>query len=194
MTFQENYKATHNTHQYNQSKADGVVGKNTLLALDEALVEGWGFVELETIYIRVKRKWETTKSTTSEITIDNTDFSAFVLEENGPSTATPDLDRRIPTGTFNLIWHYSKQYNGYLKLYNDVVPASRGILIHIGNNPTNTAGCLLVGNTKAKNFVGDSINAHSKFLNTVIKKGKTKINKKGKITNMKLIITDEFKK
>ncbi|WP_324172517.1 bacteriophage T4 gp5 trimerisation domain-containing protein [Sulfurimonas sp.] len=43
MTFQENYKATNNTHQYNQSKADGVVGKNTLLALDEALVEGWGY-------------------------------------------------------------------------------------------------------------------------------------------------------
>ncbi|WP_324172512.1 type VI secretion system tip protein TssI/VgrG [Sulfurimonas sp.] len=45
MTFQENYKATNNTHQYNQSKADGVVGKNTLLALDEALVEGWGYVK-----------------------------------------------------------------------------------------------------------------------------------------------------
>jgi peptidoglycan L-alanyl-D-glutamate endopeptidase CwlK len=45
MTFQENYKPTHNIHQYTWSKPDGVVGKNTILAMDEALVEGWRYIK-----------------------------------------------------------------------------------------------------------------------------------------------------
>ncbi|WP_324172521.1 type VI secretion system tip protein TssI/VgrG [Sulfurimonas sp.] len=67
MTFQENYKATHNTHQYNQSKADGVVGKNTLLALDEALVEGWGYeVKDELITKKMLQKVCSSYNPTSE--------------------------------------------------------------------------------------------------------------------------------
>lgn len=43
--FQSNYKPTHKTHtQYNWAEnADGIVGRNTLLAMDEALVEGWEY-------------------------------------------------------------------------------------------------------------------------------------------------------
>jgi peptidoglycan hydrolase-like protein with peptidoglycan-binding domain len=43
MTFQENYKPSHNVHQYTWAEPDGVVGKNTLLAMDEALVSGWKY-------------------------------------------------------------------------------------------------------------------------------------------------------
>lgn len=43
MTFQENYKQTHNVHQYTWGEPDGIVGKNTLLAMDEALVSGWKY-------------------------------------------------------------------------------------------------------------------------------------------------------
>jgi len=45
MTFQENYKPTHNTHQYNWGEPDGIAGKNTLFAMDEALVDGWKYKE-----------------------------------------------------------------------------------------------------------------------------------------------------
>lgn len=50
MTFQENYKPTHNVHQYAWVEPDGIVGKNTLLAMDEALVGGWEYVATETIW------------------------------------------------------------------------------------------------------------------------------------------------
>ncbi|MGD8119289.1 peptidoglycan-binding domain-containing protein, partial [Vibrio sp. TRT 29B02] len=41
-SFQQTYKPTHTTHaQYNLDKTDGVVGRNTVLALDEAVVEQW---------------------------------------------------------------------------------------------------------------------------------------------------------
>ena len=49
MTFQDNYKPSHNVHQYTWAEPDGIVGKNTLLALDEALVSGWRYVEPEKI-------------------------------------------------------------------------------------------------------------------------------------------------
>ncbi|WP_324172503.1 type VI secretion system tip protein TssI/VgrG [Sulfurimonas sp.] len=80
MTFQENYKATHNTHQYNQSKADGVVGKNTLLALDEALVEGWGYVskckiDIDTFiekYSEIHKIWDSSNKTYLKRTLRTT--------------------------------------------------------------------------------------------------------------------------
>ena len=43
--FQENYEPTHKTHKYAWNEPDGVVGKNTLLAMDEALVAGWKYKE-----------------------------------------------------------------------------------------------------------------------------------------------------
>ncbi|TCT66769.1 peptidoglycan-binding domain-containing protein [Vibrio crassostreae] len=41
-SFQQTYPPTHTTHaQYNLDKTDGVVGRNAVLALDEAIVEQW---------------------------------------------------------------------------------------------------------------------------------------------------------
>ncbi len=42
--FQKAYKPTHDTHaHYKVGAIDGVVGKNTILALDEAICEAWKF-------------------------------------------------------------------------------------------------------------------------------------------------------
>lgn len=42
--FQKNYKPTHKTHKnYELGAADGIVGKNTILALDEAVKEQWRY-------------------------------------------------------------------------------------------------------------------------------------------------------
>lgn len=47
-TFQTNYTPTHNLHQYDWAdEPDGIVGKNTLLAMDEALVNGWRYKEVK---------------------------------------------------------------------------------------------------------------------------------------------------
>ncbi|MCZ4293415.1 pesticin C-terminus-like muramidase [Vibrio sinaloensis] len=44
--FQKEYHPTHTTHKYYQfGEVDGVVGKNTILALDEAINEGWKYLD-----------------------------------------------------------------------------------------------------------------------------------------------------
>tara|TARA_R110002020_G_scaffold162915_1_gene348814 strand:- start:6624 stop:7025 length:402 start_codon:yes stop_codon:yes gene_type:complete len=44
------------------------------------------------------------------------------------------------------------------------VPDRSKILIHIGNYPKSTKGCVLLGNTRALNFVGDSRKAFYKLM------------------------------
>jgi hypothetical protein len=55
---------------------------------------------------------------------------------------------------FCLIPNEGSKYG--FRLYNDEVPQSRGILIHLGNKPSNTIGCLLPGSSIKTNFVGGS--------------------------------------
>jgi hypothetical protein len=54
-------------------------------------------------------------------------------------------------------------YPGVPKLYNDKVSKDRGILIHIGNYPRNSSGCLLIGSSKSTDFVGNSGNTLKKL-------------------------------
>ncbi|WP_444671229.1 DUF5675 family protein [Flavobacterium columnare] len=109
----------------------------------------------ETI-IRLVRRWQTDVSTIGEFTIDGTDIKGYILEEKGPDTTQSGKEQRIPVGTYNLKWHYGTKQKGVLKLYNDVVSESRAILIHSGNNASETEGCLLAGSTKSKDYVGGS--------------------------------------
>ncbi len=52
--FQKLYKPSHNTHaDYSIGNADGIVGRNTLLALDEALQDDWSCIRYE---LRISRK------------------------------------------------------------------------------------------------------------------------------------------
>jgi hypothetical protein len=44
------------------------------------------------------------------------------------------------------------------------VPDRSLILIHVGNFPKNSKGCLLLGNTRAFNFVGDSRKAFYRLM------------------------------
>ncbi|ACH64055.1 LysM domain protein [Aliivibrio fischeri MJ11] len=52
--FQKLYEPSHKTHaDYSIGSADGIVGKNTILALDEALQDGWSCIRYE---LRISRK------------------------------------------------------------------------------------------------------------------------------------------
>jgi len=105
----------------------------------------------EIIYQRTK---ETTQSTTGMFFITGTDIKGYMIEPAGPSTSIAHLDRRIPAGTYKLIKNTGAKKG--LRLFNDSVPPSRAILIHVGNYPKDTLGCLLPGTTIGQNFVGGS--------------------------------------
>lgn len=81
----------------------------------------------------------------------------------------------IPTGTYEVtlgirsakfsLPKYQKQYgfcNAYLPRLIDVKGYS-GVLIHIGNSPEHTDGCLLVGENKVKGQVINSTNTFKKL-------------------------------
>ena len=80
---------------------------------------------------------------------------------------------RIPNGRYKLeLRTVGGFHNRYLKRYGNKfhkgmlwikeVPGFEFILIHIGNEPRNTAGCLLVGTTadKDRGFIGASAKAY----------------------------------
>jgi hypothetical protein len=126
-----------------------------------------------TTHIQIVRKWQTDNSTISELITNGGLIRGFVLERPGPDTTESGLRLRIPEGTYQLKWHNSslpkvRGHNPVPLLFNNVVPASRYILIHNGNFPHNTDGCLLVGKTRGTDLVNNSVemlNELKKFLN-----------------------------
>jgi len=88
---------------------------------------------------------ETENSTTSTFNMPGEDVEGFMLEPAGPSTTTPNQDKRIPEGQYNLEDYSSSNYPDNFRVYSDDVPKSRRILIHKGNYPSNTEGCLMPG-------------------------------------------------
>ena len=71
----------------------------------------------------------------------------YFLEPGGPSTTTPNQDKRIPAGSYNIEPYSSNSYPNNFRIYNDFVSKERKILIHSGNYHYNTLGCLLPGNS-----------------------------------------------
>jgi len=112
--------------------------------------------------ISIKRLWQTDSSTISTYDISGSTISGYILERPGPDTRESGLRKRIPEGSYRLQWHNSniptvQSHNPVPLLYNSSVPVSRYILIHNGNYPDNTDGCLLIGASKGDNFVGNSV-------------------------------------
>lgn len=124
--------------------------------------------------IFVQRKWQTTLSTISEFSISGTDVRGYFLECPGPDTATPRLKKRIPEGSYRLIWHTSGKFvkhNPTPKLYNADVSVSRDILIHPGNYPRDTKGCLLPGTERLANKVTNSVIMYKRIKEIIEKEG-----------------------
>lgn len=133
--------------------------------------------------IRLTRKWQTDNSTIGEFTIDGSTVSGYILEEKGPDTTVSGMEQRVPIGTYKLEWHSGTKFAKALKLSNDVVSASRAILIHSGNTAADTEGCLLPGGTKSTDSVGGSRDKLKEIFDYVEEKG---------IEGAQIIITEAY--
>ncbi len=107
-------------------------------------------------YIYYQRLTEGKDFTIGEFRISGTRIRGYFLEPGGPSTKETGLDRRIPPGAYNLVWHKGKHWSNVVKLYNDEVPISRAILIHSGNSGKDTEGCLIAGSRASGTYVTES--------------------------------------
>ncbi len=122
----------------------------------------WGFGQGVKMELYLHRKIFTQKSTIGEIG-EKDNFLCFSLEDvvRGPGVKVPGKTA-IPPGRYEIIIDYS---NRFKKLMPHVlnVPMFEGIRIHSGNDAGDTEGCILVGMTKAEDFIGRSRAAYDLF-------------------------------
>lgn len=126
-------------------------------------------------------------STTGKVTLidgDETIFKGFSCENAGPDTDTPKQDKRIVAREYDLAWTAtSKNGNKALGKWQNkalwvtcdgILPnfRDRRILIHTGNFPTDTEGCILIGKSENKQgAVNSSVNAITELFNAIDKIG-----------------------
>lgn len=100
--------------------------------------------------LEVRRGQYTHQSTTGELFLDG-QFFCYTLEP-------PKRDVKpctIPVGSYDLTLRWSPRF-ARLMPHVEGVPGFDGILIHWGNYPRDTEGCLLVGTSRELDFVGNS--------------------------------------
>lgn len=110
--------------------------------------------------ILVKRLHKTGKSIIGELSINGV-FECYTLE---------DIERKvkvagktaIPKGTYKVGISMSNRFKKMLPILFDV-PNFTGVRIHSGNVAENTEGCILVGNTRSLDFIGESRKAFNKL-------------------------------
>lgn len=92
----------------------------------------------------------------------NRDLNKNGVFDNGESKVYGNTC--IPFGTYKVELKYSPKFKRELpRLIN--VPSFEGILIHRGNYPKDTQGCVLVGENKAKGAVLNSTKYEEKLVN-----------------------------
>jgi len=102
--------------------------------------------------IELFRILETSRATIGELYFDNS-LKGYVLEPPGPDSMAYNSGRRVPTGSYKLRWQpisNSRWVNTVPLLYNNDVPAERGILISGGLYPNGTKKNLIVGTLQSK--------------------------------------------
>jgi Family of unknown function (DUF5675) len=100
----------------------------------------------------VTRKHSTPHSVCGELSINGT-FFCYTLEP--PKRA--EKPHCIPAGTYDVTLRLSSRF-GRIMPHVENVPGFEGILIHWGNYPRDTEGCLLVGEKygEVQDFIGES--------------------------------------
>jgi len=95
----------------------------------------------------------TDKSTVGRLSVNGV-FSCYSLEDPVREEKIAG-QTAIPYGTYEVIINYSQRFKKPMPLLLNV-PNFEGIRIHPGNVAADTAGCILVGQTKSEDFVGVS--------------------------------------
>ncbi len=128
--------------------------------------------------LRLKRKYFTSKSTVSELYVNDTLFCHVLEDVDRALDSKMGRERigwlkqfsktAIPYGKYEIVISYSNRFKKYLPLLVNV-PGFDGIRIHPGNYAEDTEGCLLPGtySEKAPDFVGNSRLTFAKLFATL---------------------------
>lgn len=114
--------------------------------------------------LRLERKYFKEDYTIGNLYVDGEFFSNTLEDKNRDLNKNGKFDNGeakvygqtcIPFGTYRIIVNMSPKFGRELPRLLDV-PHFEGILIHRGNSPENTLGCILVGENKVKGKVINS--------------------------------------
>ena len=103
--------------------------------------------------IEIKRLHKTEFSTIGELSIDGI-WECYTLEDVERDVKIK-CETAIPRGTYKVIINQSNRLKRLLPLLLNV-PNFEGVRIHAGNTNHDTEGCILVGRTRSKDFIGQS--------------------------------------
>lgn len=107
----------------------------------------------------LNREIFTDESTIGSLYLDGI-FQCYTLELS--CRKHPGTKNCIPARTYEIQITYSTRFKKDMPLLIDV-PGFSGIRIHTGNAGKDTDGCILVGKSKAKNWVGESVVAFNEL-------------------------------
>jgi len=110
--------------------------------------------------ITVKRLHKTDTSTIGELLIDGI-FECYTLEDIERPVKIK-AETAISKGTYKVIINQSNRFKRLMPLLLNV-PNFEGVRIHAGNTNHDTEGCILVGRTRSKDFIGQSRKAYDKL-------------------------------
>lgn len=112
--------------------------------------------------LEVKRFYEGSDYTMGVLSIDGI-FECFTLEDKvrRPFVKIPG-QTAIPDGTYDVTIDMSNRF-GRMMPHVLNVPSFEGIRIHAGNTSKDTEGCILLGQTSEKGYVGKSKLAYDAF-------------------------------
>ena len=103
--------------------------------------------------LRVKRLEFSDDSTIGELSVDG-QFECYTLEDKVRPVKIMGKTA-IPAGRYEVVINFSQRFQKPLPLLLKV-PNFEGVRIHPGNVSANTEGCILVGDTKGVDFIGNS--------------------------------------
>ena len=110
--------------------------------------------------IELQRTKEQNNSVFGELFIDGS-FFCYTLEDKERDIKIK-AETAIPKGTYKVILNQSSRFKRILPLLIDV-PNFEGIRMHPGNTNHDTEGCILVGESRSKDFIGNSKKAFDKL-------------------------------
>lgn len=119
--------------------------------------------------LKLIRETFTEKSTIGSLYVNGI-FFCYTLEDKDRKLETGGVKEyaktAIPRGKYKVINSFSNRFKKYLpELVN--VPQFAGIRIHAGNTADHSEGCILVGSTKAVDFIGNSKVTFDKLMKAI---------------------------
>jgi hypothetical protein len=109
---------------------------------------------------QLARRWYSEHSTIGELLGPSVELLAFTLEDHYPRPYVKTPGKTcIPPGRYQVVRAPSKRFAPRLMLRLLNVPQFTGILIHEGNRPEHTLGCIVVGTSRGIDRVVHSLDA-----------------------------------